>query len=115
MPQIAIIPTTSPTPPPALSTASSEASSFSPHLNKAIQKINEQTGNTAPDQGATTGDRTTTAANRGNSDIAQSPALADIGMSADQPVEEILLLGNHQQDIALLSLGESPKVAMGAG
>lgn len=107
MPPIAIFPTTSPTPPPSLPTGTSEPSSFSPHLKEAIQKINEQTGSTSSEHGEKTGDRAPAATNPGNSDMAQSQSLEDLGMSREQPGEDISPLASHQLDSALLNQGES--------
>lgn len=108
MPQIAILPTTSPAPPPSLSTGSAEPSSFSPHLKEAIQKINEQSNNTpSAEQGAKTSDHSTAVTSPGKSDLAQSQDLGDLGMDSEQQVEEILSLANHQLESALHSRGES--------
>jgi len=99
MPQIAILPTTSPVPQPSLPTGSAESSPFSPHLKEAIQRIDEQTGNT--------GDRSTAAKPPNNSDMVQSPVQEDLGLSIDQQAEDLLPLGNHQPAGIQLSRGES--------
>lgn len=99
MSQIAILPTTSPIPPSSLSTGSAESSPFSPHLKEAIQRIDQQTGNT--------GDRSTAAKTPGNSDIVQSPIQEDLALNIDQQIEDFLPPGNHQSLDHQLSQVES--------
>jgi flagellar hook-length control protein FliK len=99
MPQIAILPTTSTAPPPPLPNGSAESSPFSPHLKEAIQRIDEQTGNT--------GDRSTAAKTPGNSDIIQSPTQEDLGLSIGQQAEDLLHPGNLQPAGTQLNQGES--------
>jgi flagellar hook-length control protein FliK len=107
MPQIAILPITSPVQPPSLPTGSSEPSSFSPHLKEAIQNVNDEIDKTSSEHVTKKSERATAATNPEHVDISQYRGVRDLGMSSEQQSEDILSQASHQLDSSLLNRGES--------
>lgn len=106
MPQITILPTIFPTPPPSLPTGASEPSSFSPHLKEAIQKIIEQAENPSSEHGAKTSDHPDSATNTGSSDIALLQGIENPGINSEPQGDDILPPAIHLLDSTLLNRGE---------